>query len=325
MHASDVHFRGDQVQRWRDSVWDAGSSFHVGSRIATTAFHASTPSYEWPFGSGGSPSRVAQPPSTPTSGLANDRYQLKINRSVDDRSPGDASADEPLFGADGTLRLADAREVPNAVFAELVARGHTVTSYVVTVGGQQRVGLVVVVGGGKLAFLRNGGGRDTYALVGKTGEGLSNDLFWSDLLGLSDRTSLEGWAEWTADTFDQITLGNWTDKQTTAGTVTEIGAAFVGVDLPADARDLSYNLTHWENTWWHVGDTALTTAGVFPGVGAIVVGLRRSEGLSEALQEAVTKTATLARTPDDLVTRAAASADYPAELVFKTDTDAATA
>ncbi|MGL4463191.1 MAG: hypothetical protein ACRC1K_13670 [Planctomycetia bacterium] len=78
----------------------------------------------------------------------------------------------------------------------------------------------MVVGGSKLAFLRNGGGRDTYALVGKTGEGLSNDLLWSSLLGLSDRTSLEGWAEWTADTYDQITLGNWTDKQTAAGTLT---------------------------------------------------------------------------------------------------------
>ncbi|MGL4463192.1 MAG: hypothetical protein ACRC1K_13675 [Planctomycetia bacterium] len=97
------------------------------------------------------------------------------------------------------------------------------------------------------------------------------------------------------------------------------------MDAPADARDLSYNLTHWKNEWWHVTETGLTAAAVLPVFGAIFVGVRKSEGLSEAVQAAVTKTATLARTPDDLVTRAAASADYPAELVVKLDVSPADA
>ena len=42
-----------------------------------------------------------------------------------------------------------------------------------------------------------------------------------------------------------------------------------GVDAGADIRDLTYDLTHWEETPGHVRQTLLDALGLLPGIGAV--------------------------------------------------------
>lgn len=70
------------------------------------------------------------------------------------------------------------------------------------------------------------------------------------------------------DTLGQIFLGNYTDKITVAGTVAQIGIGVIGIDFPADIRDISAEIVNWEWTWGHVGKTALDIASIPPGFGA---------------------------------------------------------
>lgn len=63
--------------------------------------------------------------------------------------------------------------------------------------------------------------------------------------------------------------GNYSDNVTALGTGMAIGAGLTGYDLPLDARDLYHDVTHWETTWGHVGQTALDAVGLLPLVGVV--------------------------------------------------------
>lgn len=69
------------------------------------------------------------------------------------------------------------------------------------------------------------------------------------------------------DFLDQFFLGNYAQKTTLAGTIGEIAFSITGLDVYKDFFDLHYNITHWENSWSHVGSTLLNFAAVLPVVG----------------------------------------------------------
>ena len=48
-----------------------------------------------------------------------------------------------------------------------------------------------------------------------------------------------------------------------------MGLNFTGLDLPADLQDLIYDVTNWEWTWGHTGQTLLDGIGLIPLIGAI--------------------------------------------------------
>ena len=68
---------------------------------------------------------------------------------------------------------------------------------------------------------------------------------------------------------NQIVLGNYTDDVTALGTLGQIALGLTGVDTPADIRDLAYDLTNWEWSPGHAGQTLLDAVGLIPGIGVL--------------------------------------------------------
>lgn len=53
------------------------------------------------------------------------------------------------------------------------------------------------------------------------------------------------------------------------GTAGQIVIGFTGIDFVADIRDVTYDVTHWEWSWSHAGQTGLDMVGIIPIIGAI--------------------------------------------------------
>ena len=56
---------------------------------------------------------------------------------------------------------------------------------------------------------------------------------------------------------------------TLLGTGAQIGTGFIGLDLPGDIRDITYDFQNWEWSWSHAGQTAMDFAGVLPVIGPL--------------------------------------------------------
>ena len=108
------------------------------------------------------------------------------------------------------------------------------------------------------------GGANVYAYAD------GNPLAYVDPLGLCAEDA--GFLSYLGDSAEQVLLGNFTDKVTGLGTAGEVAAGVFGIDLLMDVRDIGYDLTHWENSWGHVGKTGLDVAGVLPLVGVLKYG-----------------------------------------------------
>jgi RHS repeat-associated protein len=93
----------------------------------------------------------------------------------------------------------------------------------------------------------------------------NNPIGCVDPYGLWKRTA---W-NYAKDAGEQFVLGDYTDKTNALGTGLQIAAGIAGVDLIADARDISASFVNWEWSWKHVGKTTLNLVGVLPGIGAI--------------------------------------------------------
>lgn len=78
----------------------------------------------------------------------------------------------------------------------------------------------------------------------------------------------------------QIVLGNYTDDVTLLGTIGQIVLGLIGVDLPADIRDLFYDVTNWENTKEHILQTALDSVAIVP----IIGGLKYTDEAADLIQ-----------------------------------------
>ncbi len=68
---------------------------------------------------------------------------------------------------------------------------------------------------------------------------------------------------------NQVIYGNYTEDVTLLGTGGQIIAGVFNVDLLGDIRDLTYDITHWETSWEHIGGTFLDTMGLVPLIGGV--------------------------------------------------------
>ena len=66
---------------------------------------------------------------------------------------------------------------------------------------------------------------------------------------------------------NQLIKGNYTD--TILGTAMQIGTGIIGIDMPADLRDLSADIVNWEASWKHIGQTLVDIVGIIPVIGGI--------------------------------------------------------
>ncbi len=95
----------------------------------------------------------------------------------------------------------------------------------------------------------------------------------------------------------QVALGNYSESDITMlGTIGQIGAGLLGADLPADLRDLAYDLQHWnELVKNNPGQIALDTVGVLPLIGVIKYGdeaalvIKKADGTIEKVIRNVSK------------------------------------
>ena len=108
------------------------------------------------------------------------------------------------------------------------------------------------------------GGANVYAYAD------GNPLAYVDPLGLCAEDV--GFLSYLGDSAEQVLLGNFTDKVTGLGTAGEVAAGVFGIDLLMDVRDIGYDLTHWENSWSHAGQTGIDIIGIIPLVGVLKYG-----------------------------------------------------
>ena len=69
--------------------------------------------------------------------------------------------------------------------------------------------------------------------------------------------------------WNQFIYGNYTQDVTLLGTAGQIASGFFGIDVFMDARDIIYDVSHWEPTWGHVGQTIIDVVAFFPVVGSV--------------------------------------------------------
>ncbi len=67
----------------------------------------------------------------------------------------------------------------------------------------------------------------------------------------------------------QLFLGNYTEDVNLLGTILQVASGLIGIDLPADIRDLFYDVTNLELSKEHIMQTVLDTTALLPIVGGI--------------------------------------------------------
>jgi len=128
--------------------------------------------------------------------------------------------------------------------------------------------------------------------------------FWDSIFGQHLAQEIHGTEQAlttiASDATDQVVYGNYTDKGNIVGTTAMVLAGGLGIDLPADLRDLCYDVTHWQPTWGHAAQTAVDVAALLPLIGSlkyvddvgtvvksskVLENLDEAETLSEALKK----------------------------------------
>lgn len=67
----------------------------------------------------------------------------------------------------------------------------------------------------------------------------------------------------------QMILGNFADDTNLLGTLGQVALGLIGLDLPADIRDLVYDITHFKLTPEHAFQTIMDILALFPVVGGV--------------------------------------------------------
>ena len=107
-------------------------------------------------------------------------------------------------------------------------------------------------------------------------------LAWlEETYGENKRENLWGWLD---QMISQITLGNYEENTTIPGIIGQILLGLTDLDLPADLRDLSYDLIYWEISKEHFGQTALDVIGLLPLVGALKYGDEAADSVGATLK-----------------------------------------
>lgn len=82
-------------------------------------------------------------------------------------------------------------------------------------------------------------------------------------------TTTQKAGNYLASSAKQVVLGNYTDDVTLLGTAGQVAAGLLNADLPGDIRDLTYDVTNWEWSWSHAGQTTVDAIGLIPVIGAV--------------------------------------------------------
>jgi RHS repeat-associated protein len=99
----------------------------------------------------------------------------------------------------------------------------------------------------------------------------NNPIIYVDPSGHVWKWVEDAW-DYMSDSFDQVIKGNYSDSVTVIGTSGQIVLGFLNLDLPGDLRDITYDITNWEWSWSHAGQTALDSAALLPIVGILKYG-----------------------------------------------------
>ena len=96
--------------------------------------------------------------------------------------------------------------------------------------------------------------------------------------------TISGFSEYLAGTIEsiikedikggarQVVLGNYYDNVTLSGTIGQVLTSVLGVDLPGDIRDISYDIKNWEWSKQHGIQFALDMVSILPVVGVLKYG-----------------------------------------------------
>ena len=76
-------------------------------------------------------------------------------------------------------------------------------------------------------------------------------------------------SEISSKILNQVFLGNYSEDITISGTTGQIILGFSGIDFIADIRDVTYDVSHWEWSWSHAGQTGLDLIGIIPIIGSL--------------------------------------------------------
>ena len=93
-------------------------------------------------------------------------------------------------------------------------------------------------------------------------------------------TETESGLDYLKTSLRQVMLGNYADDTNLGGTLGQITLGLLGLDLPADIRDLLYDVTNWQSSPEHILQTILDTAALLP----IVGGIKYADETADALK-----------------------------------------
>ena len=196
--------------------------------------------------------------------LKPDTYHLEgefaaLNRIYDVTVEGIRIEEQLEFGSLLKAYLEEHGEGLSESFREAfnnISNQHNVTAYIK--GGE-----------GKWAVLEGSADKvsaNANALINGDTAPLSNEgstLFSSQEINSGDSSG------WLNKMVRQVFLGNYSKEITGAGTAVQVALGFSGLDLPADVRDLIYDINHWEWSKGHITQTALDSIAFLPVVGSL--------------------------------------------------------
>ena len=182
-----------------------------------------------------------------------------LNRIYDVTVEGVRTEEQLEFGSLLKAYLEEHGEGLSESFREAfnnISNQHNVTAYIK--GGE-----------GKWAVLEGSADKvsaNANALINGDTAPLSNEgstLFSSQEINSGDSSG------WLNKMVRQVFLGNYSKEITGAGTAVQVALGFSGLDLPADVRDLIYDINHWEWSKGHITQTALDSIAFLPVVGSL--------------------------------------------------------
>ena len=141
------------------------------------------------------------------------------------------------------------------------------------ISNQQNVTAYIKGGEGKWAVLK--GSADQVAV--NTSNLLNGDTTvltseGSSVLPASEEPETAKSQNYFQRSIKQVFLGNYSDDVTVMGTGMQIALGIINADMPADIRDIVYDIQNWELSAGHISKTLLDGIGFIPVIGAIKYG-----------------------------------------------------
>ncbi len=89
------------------------------------------------------------------------------------------------------------------------------------------------------------------------------------VFALDKKAEVSKTLEYLHTSLKQVVLGNFSEDTNLLGALGQIALGLAGLDLPADVRDLFYDITNWKTSPEHILQTLLDAAALLPVVGSL--------------------------------------------------------